>query len=66
MWPGMRPATGWMAYFTSTPSALRLVGHLAQLRAGLRHRHAVAGTMMTRLEAFFMMKAASSIWPSPA
>ena len=19
MWPGMRPATGWIAYFTSTP-----------------------------------------------
>src|SRR6202140_4870989 len=22
MWPGMRPATGWMAYLTSTPSFL--------------------------------------------
>ena len=24
MWPGMRPATGWMAYFTSTPSFFRV------------------------------------------
>ena len=23
MWPGMRPATGWMAYFTVTPEAFK-------------------------------------------
>ena len=24
MWPGMRPATGWMAYFTVTPFFFRM------------------------------------------
>jgi len=24
MWPGMRPATGWMANFTSTPASSRI------------------------------------------
>ena len=42
MWPGMRPATGWMAYFTSTPCGLQLVAHLAERVLGLGHRHAVA------------------------
>ena len=23
MWPGIRPATGWIAYFTSTPAFFR-------------------------------------------
>jgi hypothetical protein len=31
-----------MAYFTSTPCFLQLVGHFAQRVLGLRHRHAVA------------------------
>jgi hypothetical protein len=42
---------------------LQVVGHFAQRMLRLRHRHAVAGTMIT-LEAFFMMKAASSAEPS--
>ena len=25
MWPGMRPATGWIAYFTVTPFSISLV-----------------------------------------
>jgi hypothetical protein len=40
MWPGMRPATGWIAYFTSTPRSVAQFGH-GVLR--LRHCHAVAG-----------------------
>ena len=30
MCPGIRPATGWIAYFTSTPSARVKIRHLAQ------------------------------------
>ncbi len=43
MWPGMRPATGWMANFTVMPALLELVVQLAHLVLGLGHRHAVAG-----------------------
>ena len=42
MCPGMRPATGWMAYLTSTPCGFELVAHFAQRVLRLRHRHAVA------------------------
>ena len=42
MWPGMRPATGWMAYFDLDAFLLQRVGHLAQRVLRLRHRHAVA------------------------
>ena len=35
MCSGMRPATGWMANFTSTP--FEKVGHLAQRVLRLRH-----------------------------
>ena len=38
----MRPATGWIAYLTSTPFFLQPVGHFAQGVLRLRHRHAVA------------------------
>ena len=43
MWPGMRPATGWIAYFTSTP---RFSSRSASSRDDvlrLRDRQAVAG-----------------------
>ena len=43
MWPGMRPATGWIAYFTSTPRALEQVGQLADRVLGLRDGQPVAG-----------------------
>ena len=43
MWPGMRPATGWIANFTSTPSWSSVVHQLAHRVLGLRDRHAVAG-----------------------
>ncbi len=42
MCPGMRPATGWMAYFTSPPLLLDQFRQLAHLVLRLRHRHAVA------------------------
>ena len=43
MWPGMRPATGWMAKRTSAP--LRFEHSASSLHGvlGLRHGHAVAG-----------------------
>ena len=43
MWPGMRPATGWIAYLTSTSALLELVGELADGVLGLRDREPVAG-----------------------
>ena len=43
MWPGMRPATGWIAYFTSTPLLLEQVGELAHGVLRLRDREPVAG-----------------------
>ena len=43
MWPGMRPATGWMANFTSTPRLVRAIVQLADAVLGLGHGHAVAG-----------------------
>ena len=43
MWPGMRPATGWMAYFTSPPRFSMQLGQLAHRVLRLRDRHAVAG-----------------------
>ena len=42
MCPGMRPATGWIAYFTSTPRLLEHVGELAHRVLRLRDGHAVA------------------------
>ena len=42
MWPGMRPATGWIAYFTWTPRCSRMRRELAHGVLGLRRRHAVA------------------------
>ena len=42
MWPGMRPATGWMANWTSTPLRDEQVHQLAHRALRLRHRHAVA------------------------
>src|SRR5918994_936340 len=42
MCPGIRPATGWIAYFTSTPSPFEKVPHPAQRMLRLRDRHAVA------------------------
>ena len=43
MCPGMRPATGWMAYFTSTPLASSRLGHLLDGVLGLRDGQPVAG-----------------------
>ena len=43
MWPGIRPATGWMAYLTSTPACLEQLGQLADGVLGLGHGQAVAG-----------------------
>ena len=43
MWPGMRPATGWIAYFTVPPRFSTRSAELAHLVLCLRHCHAVAG-----------------------
>ena len=43
MCPGIRPATGWIAYLTSTPRGLEELGQLADRVLGLRDRQAVAG-----------------------
>ncbi len=43
MWPGRRPATGWMAKRTFLPLRAQLAGQLATRLLRLRHRHAVAG-----------------------
>ena len=43
MWPGMRPATGWMPKRTLTPLLAQDLGDLAHGVLRLRHRHAVAG-----------------------
>ena len=43
MCPGIRPATGWMAKRTSTPSFVQGVGELPHLVLGLGDGHAVAG-----------------------
>ena len=42
MWPGIRPATGWIAYFTSTPARLEQLGQLANRVLGLGDGEAVA------------------------
>jgi hypothetical protein len=38
MWPGIRPATGWIAYFTSTPPLLQDVPELVEV---LAHGHTI-------------------------
>ena len=43
MCPGMRPATGWIAYFTSTPFVLEQLGEVADVVLRLRDREPVAG-----------------------
>ena len=43
MWPGMRPATGWIAYLTVTPLCGELVGQLLDRVLRARDREAVAG-----------------------
>ena len=43
MWPGMRPATGWIANCTSTPRAMQEVHQLADRALRLRDRHPVSG-----------------------
>ncbi len=43
MCPGMRPATGWMANFTSMPRLISDFRELLDLVLRLRHGHAVAG-----------------------
>ena len=43
MWPGMRPATGWIAYLTVTPLCDELLGQLLDRVLRARHRQAVAG-----------------------
>ena len=42
MWPGRRPATGWMPKRTSTPLARSLRGQVGDRVLRLRDRHAVA------------------------
>ena len=42
MCPGIRPATGWIAYLTSTPLRLEQLGQLADGVLGLGHGEAVA------------------------
>ena len=42
MCPGIRPATGWIAYLTSTPPRFEELGQLADGVLGLGHREAVA------------------------
>ena len=42
MCPGIRPATGWMAYLTSTPLRLEELGQLAHGVLGLGDGQAVA------------------------
>ena len=43
MWPGMRPATGWIAYLTSTPFSSSSSASCADVVLRLRDRHPVAG-----------------------
>ena len=43
MWPGMRPATGWIANLTSTPRFEQGVAQLSDLVLRLRGGHPVAG-----------------------
>ena len=43
MCPGMRPATGWMAYLHLDALLLEQLGQLAHVVLRLRHRHPVAG-----------------------
>ena len=43
MWPGMRPATGWIANFTSTPRFVSSFVQLAHAVLRLRDRHPVTG-----------------------
>ena len=43
MWPGMRPATGWIAYLTVTPFCDQLGGQLLDRVLRARDRQAVAG-----------------------
>ena len=43
MWPGMRPATGWIAYFDLDALRLEQVGELAHGVLRLRDRQPVAG-----------------------
>jgi hypothetical protein len=62
MWPGMRPATGWIAQRTLAPF-LQDIGHLAQRVLRLRDMPS-PGTTITEV-AFFMMKAASSATARP-
>ena len=61
MCPGMRPATGWIAYLTSTPWALS-VSPISRKRVGLRNGHAVSGDD-NHFGCIFHDKAASSADP---
>src|SRR5215471_15193881 len=62
MWPGMRPATGWMAYFTSTPSFLSRSAISRSACCACATAMPYPGTMIT-FPAFLSMKAASSAEP---
>ena len=42
MWPGMRPATGWIAYLTVTPFSRQFQRQLLDRVLGARDRQAVA------------------------
>ena len=61
MWPGMRPATGWMANLTSTPRLVRMSIEFADLVLGLGDGHAVAGNDDHRLAAARMAAASSGL-----
>ena len=49
MWPGMRPATGWMAYLTVGAAPFEDLGELAHGVLGLGDGHPVAGDDDERL-----------------
>jgi hypothetical protein len=59
MWPGMRPATGWIAKL-DLDAALQLLGQFPDLVLGLRDRHPVAGMMTTRSAEAIMMPASAA------
>ena len=60
MCPGMRPATGWIAYFTSTPALLEQRGQLAHRVLRLRDRQPIAGHDHHRFARSASITAASS------
>ena len=52
MWPGIRPATGWMPKFTSAPLAMKLGGQFLNRVLRLSDGHAIAGNNQDVLRRF--------------